>query len=132
MRIVPDTHVIIAAFAARGLCAEVFEVILSEHNVLLSKYILAEVKGNLKKKLRIPSSIIQEIIQYLLSISEIVDPDALEESACRDKNDLHILGIALSGKADLIITGDDDLLTVKKFKGIDIVSPREFWERLKK
>ncbi|NWF97480.1 MAG: putative toxin-antitoxin system toxin component, PIN family [Nitrospirae bacterium] len=130
MRIVLDTNVIIAAFAARGLCSEVFEVILAEHRILLSKQILTEVQKNLKNKLHLPPSVINEIINYLLSVSEIIGTVAVEKSACRDKNDTHVLGTALSGKADIIVTGDDDLLVIKRFKNIDILSPREFWERL--
>lgn len=51
-------------------------------------------------------------------------------SVSRDKDDVTIIGIVLSGKAGLIITGDDDLLMLKKYKDIDIVTPREFWNLL--
>lgn len=132
MRIVPDTNVIIAAFAARGICSEVFEVLLSEHRILLSRQIISEVQKNLKNKLQLPQSIIDEITDYLLLSSEITGTVELDESLCRDKNDIHILSTAISGEADMIVTGDEDLLTLKRFRGIDIVSPRQFWEKLKK
>jgi predicted nucleic acid-binding protein len=84
MRIVLDTNVIVAAFAARGLCADVFEVCLE-----------------------------------------------IDTSACRDKDDVKIIGTALKGKAKIIITGDEDLLILKKYKNTAIVTPREFWGLLK-
>lgn len=46
--------------------------------------------------------------------------------ACRDPNDDKFLALALSGQANAIITGDDDLLVLHPFEGIDIVSPRDF------
>jgi predicted nucleic acid-binding protein len=44
MRIVLDTNVIVAAFAARGLCADVFEVCLENHTIIISEFILSEVE----------------------------------------------------------------------------------------
>jgi len=41
-----------------------------------------------------------------------------------------VLATALAGKADVIVTGDDDLLVLKRFRGIPIVSPRQFLELL--
>ena len=41
-----------------------------------------------------------------------------------------LLATALAGKADVIVTGDEDLLVPKKFRGIEILSPRKFLERL--
>jgi predicted nucleic acid-binding protein len=54
----------------------------------------------------------------------------LPERVCRDKHDDIVLATALAGKADFIVTGDDDLLALKKFRGIRILSPRNFLEFL--
>ncbi|KAF0145504.1 MAG: hypothetical protein FD156_785 [Nitrospirae bacterium] len=131
MRVVLDSNVIIAAFAARGLCSEVFEVCLSGHSIVISEHILSEVKINLTKKVRLPESVVKDIIGYLRDEAERVKPRELADSPCRDKDDNIIIGTALSGNAEFIITGDEDLLVLKKYKGIDIVTPREFWSRLK-
>jgi len=45
----------------------------------------------------------------------------------RDSDDDNILSCALNGNADLIITGDKDLLILKEFNGIPIFSPGDFW-----
>jgi uncharacterized protein len=132
MRVVLDTNVIIAAFAARGLCSEVFEVCLTSHTIVISEHILSEVERGLAKKIYLPGNITASIIDYLRDIAEIFEPQAVEGCACRDIEDLKVIGTAVSGKAQLIITGDDDLLTLKKFLKINIVTPREFWSRLRK
>jgi len=131
MRVVLDSNVILAAFASRGLCSEVFEVCLSGHSIVTSEHILSEVKTNLIKKIRLPESIVKDIMEYLRDEAERVNPSELTDSPCRDKDDNIIIGTALSGNAEFIITGDEDLLVLKTYKGIDIITPREFWSRLK-
>ncbi|MBI4745392.1 MAG: putative toxin-antitoxin system toxin component, PIN family [Deltaproteobacteria bacterium] len=127
MRVVLDTNVIIAAFAARGLCAEVFEICLSDHTVILSEHILSETYEKLIKKVRLPQDSAQNIIDYLRDTAEVVEPELVDESVCRDKDDTRVIGAALKGKAKFIITGDDDLLVIKSYKGVKIITPREFW-----
>lgn len=131
MRVVLDTNVIIAAFSARGLCAEVFEVCLEGHNIVISEHILSETKENLVAKIHLSRAVVQEIIQYLRDVTEIVEPEVVDKPVCRDKSDDRIIGTALGGDADFIITGDKDLLVLKKYKGIKIVTPREFWKHLR-
>src|SRR4030043_1104647 len=132
MRAVLDTNVIIAAFAAHGLCSEVFEVCLTSHTIVISKHILSEIERVLIKKIHLPRNITASIIDYLRDVAELFEQKVIEDSACRDIEDRKIIGTAVSGNAQLIITGDDDLLTLKKFMKIDIVTPREFWNRLRK
>jgi uncharacterized protein len=126
MRIVLDTNVIIAAFAARGLCESVFEVCLSRHEILLSKPLLAEVRLNLSKKLKFDRRLISQIERLLHENGEVLEPAAVKANACRDDKDLHILGLAKAGRADFIITGDNDLLSLKHFGTCQIVNPRQF------
>ncbi len=131
MKVVLDTNVIIAAFAARGLCSEIFESCVLNHRIITSEFVLLEVKRNLGKKIHLPVNIIKELIQYLRNSSEIVVPEPVSESLCRDKDDNKIIGTAISGQARFIITGDQDLLTLKNYQEIKIISPREFWNFLK-
>ena len=131
MRIVLDTNVIVAAFAARGLCAEVFEICISDHTIVFSEHILLEVERNLTKKIKVPDTVVQEIIGYMRKNGDRVEPHVMDDSICRDKDDIKIIGTALKGKAQFIITGDDDLLTLKTFGDIRIITPRRFWEILR-
>jgi len=131
LRIVLDTNVIVAAFAARGLCAEVFEVCASSHILVISEYILAEINSAFMKKVKLPKEIIRDVADYLRDVAEIVEPERIDESVCRDKRDLPVIGTATNGNADLIVTGDADLLTLKSYQKIDIMTPRELWNRLR-
>jgi len=131
MRVVLDTTVIVAAFAARGLCAEVFEVCVSGHSIVLSEHILSETQDKLIKKVKLTKKAALAIIDYLRGIAEIVIPVLLDKSICRDKDDVIIIGTAISGLANFIITGDEDLLILKTYKDVKIVTPRQFWSSIR-
>ncbi|MEO6971547.1 MAG: putative toxin-antitoxin system toxin component, PIN family [Chthoniobacterales bacterium] len=60
-------------------------------------------------------------------MAEIVTLVALAERVCRDKDDDVVLATAVAGRATIIVSGDD-LLVWKKFRGIRILSPRQFLE----
>ena len=127
MKVVLDTNVIISAFATRGLCAEIFEVCLLEHTIILSDHILAEVAKALLKKIRVPLAIQQDILRYLKENAVVVKPEKLPKSVCRDKNDDGIIGTAIASGASYSITGDEDLLSLKIYRSITIITPRQFW-----
>ena len=131
MRVVLDTNVIIAAFATRGLCFELFELCLDGHEVIISEQMLLELKRNLAVKIRLPENVVRDIVGYLRDSFEVVEPELLDKPLCRDSSDDMVIGTALKGKAGFIITGDDDLLVLKSYKGINSVCPRGFWNFLK-
>jgi putative PIN family toxin of toxin-antitoxin system len=130
MRVVLDTNVIVAAFATKGLCSDIFEICLLDHSIIISEYILLEVKEKLIEKIHLTQSSVNDIVSYLRNQAEVVMPEELHESVCRDKDDINIIGTALSGNARFIITGDEDLLSLKKYKNVEILTPREFWSKL--
>jgi putative PIN family toxin of toxin-antitoxin system len=131
MRVVLDTNVLIAAFAAQGLCHLVFELCLDRHRIVLSEHILKEVADNLDKKLRLPAKIISDIISTLRENSLVQEAEPLKEKVCRDPADDGILALAQQFLADYIITGDEDLLVLQEYASVPIVSPRRFWEILR-
>jgi putative PIN family toxin of toxin-antitoxin system len=124
--------VLLAAFGTRGLCADVFSVCLSSHEIILSEAILAETQRHLARKFKMPGPRAREIVEFLRGHSRLVDPVPIPSDACRDPNDLAILGTALAGQCDCVVTGDDDLLTLGSFRGIAVLSPRALYERLRK
>jgi putative PIN family toxin of toxin-antitoxin system len=131
MKIILDTNVIIAAFASRGLCSAVFELCLDRFEVVLSEAILEEVSINLHLKIKLPLLQCDSIVSYLRANCVLSEIDDLDESACRDKNDLHVLGLAQHASAAYIITGDRDLLDLATHKDTKILTPREFWSILR-
>ena len=126
MRIVLDANVVIAAFATRGLCDTILEFCLDSHDILLSEDLILEIGSNLRKKIKIAPQAVEKIMTLLRENAEILIPEHLSSNLCRDPDDLHVLGLVVSGKADCIVTGDKDLLVIKKFQHIPILSPRDF------
>ncbi len=128
MRIVFDTNVLIAAFISHGVCSELFEHCVRCHKIIASKFILTEFSEKLTTKFKSSKCEVNKATQLLLSRLVIVTPLDLEKPVCRDPKDDFILGTALQGKCQCIISGDKDLLILKKYKGIDIIPPQDFWK----
>ncbi len=126
MKIVLDANVVIAAFASRGLCDSILEVCLDSHQIILSQELLDEIVRNLRRKLRLPAGIIEDIRRLLRDHASMVTSVPLSANMCRDPDDIKILGLAIAAHADCIVTGDQDLLILKEFQGIPIVTPRSF------
>jgi len=133
VKVVVDTNVVIAAFATHGLCHLVFEAIIAHHQIVLSPFLLQEVSSNLKKKIKLPEERVKEILIFLKRHgSPLVKDRTVEGIKCRDPEDLKILALAVNAKADAIVTGDQDLLVLKTIRATIIVSPREFWDMLRR
>lgn len=139
MKIVVDANVIIAAFATRGLCNEVFELCLAEHEIFLSETIIIEVERGLLEKVKAPENITKEIIEFLKNESKNVEIDRETKEIMnevklklRDPKDLMVLTTAELSGAEVILTGDKDLLSLKRFKKIKILTPREFYDLFRK
>jgi uncharacterized protein len=131
VRVVLDTNVLLAAFATRGLCEAVFEACLSSHEIILSDHILGELHRHLRGKFKMPPRQVDATLALLREHAEIVRPAKVPASACRDRTDLAVLGTALAAEADCLVTGDRDLLELKAFHTIPILSPRAFHDRLR-
>src|SRR5882672_5799785 len=69
----------------------------------------------------------QEFIRLLGRIAELV-PITFTVRACRDPKDDKFLELAINGRADLIVTGDKDLLELNPFRGTPIITPAEYLE----
>ncbi len=131
MRVFLDTNVLASAVATRGLCADVLREVLSSHDLIISKHLLNELKEVLQRKFGIPSPLISEFVDMLQQDTILVNPDNSPQIQIKDKDDLMILSAALTANANLLVTGDKELLALDKVKNLEIVSPRLFWNRLK-
>jgi putative PIN family toxin of toxin-antitoxin system len=132
VKIVLDSNVIIAAFAARGLCNALFESCIGNHDIILCEEILREIAKNLKKKIRLPDDVIRQIQLLLRTHSTLVTPLKVDIKNFKDKKDLMVIGSAIAGSAGYIITGDKDLLAVGRIEDVKIVDPRTFWGEMKR
>ena len=130
MKIVLDANVIIAGFATRGLCESIMELCLSEHEILLSDDLLDEILRNLQFKIKLPEIIVDNIGKFLREHANFSIPVPLSADVCRDSDDIKILGLAVASNADYIVTGDKDLLVLKSFQNIPILTSRSFSDLL--
>jgi len=126
VKIILDANVVIAAFASRRLCESVVELCLHSHEIVLSEELLEEIVRNLHQKIKLPGNIVEDISKLLREQASMVSSVPLAAEVCRDPDDAKILGLAVAANADYIVTGDKDLLVLKKSQGVPIVTPRLF------
>lgn len=126
-----DTNVLASAAATRGLCADVLREVLACHELLISRQVLSELHRVLKSKFGEPPELIDDFLWLLQQDTLQVDPVVLPQVELRDQDDLGILGAAVQGEAEVLVTGDKELLALGRVESLAILSPRQFWERLK-
>jgi putative PIN family toxin of toxin-antitoxin system len=131
MKVFLDTNVLVSAMATRGLCADVLREILASHQLVVSVPLFNELKRILRQKLQIPAELIDDAIEILQQDAHFATPSTLSDVKIRNKDDLMILSSALNGNADLLVTGDKELLDLGKIEDMEIVFPRGFWERMR-
>jgi len=132
MRIIFDTNVILSAFLTQGLSSRVLDISIDRHNIFISQWIIDEVSDKLKNKFNIPANNLSQVLSFIQSEFKVIKPEGTMPEICRDKYDNNILHLAGHVKADLIITGDKDLLNLISYNNIAIVNPREFMEKYHK
>ena len=131
MRVCLDTNVLVAAFATRGLCPDVLRTVLAEHDLVIGEVIRADLRRTLVAKLKLPPDRVDAVEAVLATVPIIPKPAEPSPLAIRDPADRWILATAIAGAADVLVTGDRDLLTVTAESPIPIVEPRAFWELLR-
>ena len=128
-RIVLDTNIFISGLLlSTSKAQQVFDVVTESHIILMSDHTFVEIYQtftrskfdkyvSLEKRLNFIGSLRQKA--EMVNITEII-------TTCRDPKDNKFLELAVSGKADLIITGDQDLLVLNPFENIKIMTVNEF------
>ncbi|MBI4014377.1 MAG: putative toxin-antitoxin system toxin component, PIN family [Candidatus Aenigmarchaeota archaeon] len=130
IRAVLDTNIFISSVFWKGNPYEaVKRGIEGEYRIVVSPEILDEVAERLRNKFQFSEEGIQELVDIVLTYSHIVEPTS-KFDAVRDKKDNKILECAFDGKANCVVTGDPDLLILKEFGEIKIVTAREFLEKI--
>ena len=131
MRVTLDSSVLIAAYVARaGVCAELLEEILRRHELILSQHILDEVRRKLTHKFLFPPRLVVAVVDSLAKAATLVTPADLPVDACRDPSDIPVLGTAVAGDAEFLVSVDNDLLDLRRYGTVDIIRPGEFWNRV--
>jgi putative PIN family toxin of toxin-antitoxin system len=136
MRAVVDTNILIrAVIRPLGTVGPVLlrlrqgEYILPHSRPLLEELVDVSNRPRIRDKYRLTDQDIQTVLGLILLCGEAVT--ATEQiAACRDPKDDKFLEVAVAGKADVIVSGDEDLLTLHPYADIPIVPPSAFLRML--
>jgi putative PIN family toxin of toxin-antitoxin system len=128
MKIIFDTNVILSALITQGLSSRVLDICIDKHQLFISQWIIDEVISKLNVKMHAPKPEIDRVMIFLENIFNKIVAAGNIPDICRDKYDNNILLLAQTISADLIITGDSDLLSLNEYLKTKIISPRQFIE----
>ncbi len=132
MRVVIDTNVLVSALISPGgkpgliighLRDGDFTLLYSD--ALLGEWLDVLSRPRIQNKYHITNEDIQTILMLILLRGQAITPDR-QITACRDPKDNQFLEVAAAGQADVIVSGDKDLLVLDPFENISIVSPHRF------
>lgn len=98
---------------------------------MLSYYILDELAEHRTSKLKMLASLGRAITRLLHEHAGIVERAELPADVCPDRDDLPVLGTAVAGRVDALVTGDAELLQLGQVHQVPILSPRAFYDRLR-
>jgi uncharacterized protein len=131
MRVLLDTNVVVSAVTTRGLCADVFRAVLSDHDLITCRKSLHEVRRILRSKFSVPAELISEYVELISHDAILAEPGDMPVVQIKDRDDVAILAAALAGEVNVLVTGDAELQGLKSIQGVRVLSPRAFWEALK-
>ena len=127
MKVCLDTNVLVAAFATRGLCADLLRSVLADHKLILPSVVVVELRRIATKKLRLSPEALDSVQAVLDRFESVPPPSGPPPLRLRDSDDEVVLASALAGGAEILVSGDKDLLVVADDSPIPIVEPRAFW-----
>lgn len=128
MRVFLDTNVLASAFGTRGLCADVLQIILGEHDLVTGEVVIEELRRVLLKKFGMPEDKVTAYEKFLRGYHVEPRPRQLPNLNLSGRSDLMVVASAINAEADVLLTGDREMLALKKKPAaLQIISPREFW-----
>ena len=110
-----------------GACYDIINHSIDEHEICYTAFILEEFINVFKDNFHYPEFVIKQFVQFIHKFFIKGDTAGAIDNICRDPDDNQILADAAINKIEAIITGDNDLLDLGNYKGIKIISPREYW-----
>lgn len=128
MKVFLDTSVLVAAFATRGLCADVVRTVLAEHELIVGETVLTELGRVLKEKIGTPEAQARDVVAFVRQHAVVAAETPISAVDIRDANDLPILAGAIQGGAEVLVTGDKNLLVLGRVGSFPILDPRGFWD----
>jgi putative PIN family toxin of toxin-antitoxin system len=127
-RVVLDTKVLVSAFTfPSGAAATLWDALGANRDVLISSpAIVKELATVLRHTFAWQEAARHQALRLTVRKAELVNPTSIAAAVPHDPDDNHSVACALAGRADLIVTGDEDLLRLKEYRGIPIVRTLDF------
>lgn len=130
MRVLLDTNVLVSSILFGGVPRQLLEAALAgDLDLITSQPLLAELETVLTRKFEFPTSMTASIRAELEGLSEVVEPVQIERVTRTVADDL-VLATAMAGGAEVLVTGDKELLGMESYEGIPIQSARDLVDRL--
>lgn len=128
MKVILDTNVLISTFLSNGVCSGILRRARNrEFTFVLCLPVIEELSRILEDKFHFNNDEISFFIDVVSeAANEISRSGEIVQCVCRDSSDDYILACAMEAKADYIVTGDDDLLTLVSHGRTKIIRPRDF------
>jgi putative PIN family toxin of toxin-antitoxin system len=130
-RLVLDTNVVVSGMLFPGAAPERALMKAQSHPILASEATLlelVEVMSRTRFDRYVEAEVRRQLVAAYMNACETVEI-ASSIRACRDRRDDKFLEVAVDGRAELIVTGDLDLLALHPFRGIAILTPSDYLER---
>jgi uncharacterized protein len=128
LKVILDTNVLLSAFLTEGMCARILKrAHQNGFSFILCEPVLVEIKRLLKDKFSLTPREINLFITILTEAAhKIYRPEGSLTGVCRDPDDDIILACVAETKSDYLVTGNKDLLVLKKYQDTKIITPRDF------
>ena len=130
MRVFLDTNVLVSALATHGLCADLYERLITEHETVIGEPVILEVLDILQRKFKATPELLVNVEAELRLLEVIPAQPSAPQLPIKDKEDPWIIACALQANVDYFVTGDAELLGLGKAENLPIISPRECWQKL--
>jgi len=129
MKVFLDTNVIASATATRGLCADVLRTVIEFHDLVVCDHLVRELRRVLKDKFGASADLIADVVWLLGQDTIASAAEPLRDLPLSDPADIAIVSSALNGAADVLITGDQEILGLHRVGSLEILTPRQFWDK---
>lgn len=130
VKVVLDTNVLISGIVFGGKPRKILEMVQNkELSGVISPVLVAELEEILSKKIKYPKERVLQVEKKMKKIFRVVQP-VKSIKVARDDDDNRVLEAAVEGKCEYVVTGDKDLLDLKSYRRVRILTPAEFLDEI--
>lgn len=131
MKVVFDTNILISGFlTSTGVSQSALTAGLKRHTVILSEFILEELRKKLVGKLGVPEKEVEVVTHFLRTRAVVLKISPNPKIQFGDKKDIPLLSLVEACAPHYLVTEDKKLVELKKHKQTLILTPREALEAL--